>query len=368
MIYTSFQDLKLSTLGLGNMRLPVHSDQEGRPIDYDKAREIIDAAMAGGVNYYDTAYVYHGGESEVFLGQELVARYPRESFFIADKFPYFNDKDYKKVFAKQLERLGTDYIDFYLIHSVEDDTADAILSSGAIEYFHSLKEKGVIRYLGFSCHAGAEKTAQFASAYDWDFAQLQINYFDWAYRIAHAQYDAIRSRHIPLMVMEPVRGGRLATLSSDAVDILHASHPDWTMPRWAFDFVRSLDGVKVILSGMSTLEQVKENVEIFSRNEVLSSSDEAVLFRAAKAFKEQFAVPCTACRYCCDSCPAEINIPEILTIYNRYKTDGRNSAVNSLKEVDSKGKPADCLSCGICTSLCPQKIDVKRYMKELSAL
>lgn len=221
----SYKTITLSRLGMGNMRLPTEGDAPGAPIDYARASEMIDKLMKSGVNYYDTAYVYHSGESEKFLG-DTMKKYPRDSYCLATKYFIQADPDYKKVFEEQLARLQTDHIDFYLIHGIFDTTYQQYIDSGCIEYFAEQKRLGKIRYLGFSSHAKPEHLATFADYRDWDFAQIQLNYFDWFYGTAKAEYEELQKRNIPIMVMEPVRGGRLASLTPETEARLKAAHPD----------------------------------------------------------------------------------------------------------------------------------------------
>ena len=360
-----FQGISLSRLGMGNMRLPVTGSDPGSPIDYPKAQEIIDYAMAHGINYYDTAYVYHGGESEKFLGQAM-KQYPRSSYYLATKFSITANPDYKAVFEEQLSRLQMDYIDFYLIHCLTDATCQSYLDSGAIEYFQEQKKQGRIRYLGFSSHAGVEALRTFADSHRWDFAQLQINYFDWTYRQTREEYEILTERNIPVMVMEPVRGGRLASLTPETEALLKAAHPDWSIASWALRWVRNLPNVQVILSGMSNLEQIQDNIATFQDTKALSHEDEALLMEVCQKFHSQVVVPCTACRYCTETCPVQINIPEYLKAYNTGKVESWGEAVKEMANIESQGKPADCIACGACTGHCPQGIDVPALMKELA--
>lgn len=367
MITKTFRGMELPLLGMGNMRLPVQEAAAGMPIDAEKAQEMIDYAMAHGVNYYDTAYIYHNGESERFLGDALVSRYPRDSFYIATKYPIFVSTDYAAVFTEQLARLKTDYIDFYLIHAVSDRNCQPLLDSGAIEYFQEQKRQGHIKYLGFSCHASPENTAKFAGSHPWDFAQLQLNYFDWDFGIAKGQYDAIAKYNLPIIVMEPLHGGRLAALTNDTEALLREVHPDWTMAQWALRWLEQFDLVQVILSGMSTLEQMQQNVATLSQSRPLTNAEIQTLKRACAAFREQVQVPCTACRYCCEGCAAQIDIPAIIEVYNHYKIDGA-FALGGLEETGSAGAPADCIACGACSANCPQNIQISGIMQELAAL
>lgn len=364
MEYKKFHEISLSRLGMGNMRLPVQGDVDGAPIDRERAQQIIDFAMENGINYYDTAYVYHSGESESFLGEAL-KKYDRSSYYVATKFLMQAERDFKKVFETQLERLQTDYIDFYLIHAISDQTWEEYVSCGCIEYFLEQKKAGKIKYLGFSAHAKPENLEKFAAHHDWDFAQIQLNYFDWNYGTAKKEYEILEKKNIPVMVMEPVRGGRLAVLSSDAEEILKTAHPEWSIASWALRWVKSLPQVQLVLSGMSNLEQIKDNVRTFGSEGGFTKEDEEVLFKACDAFKNQVQVPCTACRYCCDGCPVKINIPAVLQKYNKYKTDGP-WVLKGYKTPETEGNPQDCVKCGACTAHCPQKIDIPVIMSEVS--
>ncbi|MBD5157152.1 MAG: 4Fe-4S dicluster domain-containing protein [Butyrivibrio sp.] len=366
MDYKSFQDISLSRLGMGNMRLPVQGDKAGAPIDRVRAQEIIDYAMENGINYFDSAYVYHGGESEKFLG-EAMKKYPRDTYYLATKFLLSTNPDYKAVFEEQLERLQTDRIDFYLLHAIFDGNCRSYLDSGCIKYFLEQKKAGRIRYLGFSSHAGVEALTKMADHHQWDFAQIQLNYFDWLYGDTAKEYKVLEERNIPIMVMEPVRGGRLAVLSGEAEKMLKAAHPDWSMASWALRWVKRLPQVQVILSGMSDMEQIRDNVRTFQEPEGLTDEDAQLLMRACEAFKKQVSVPCTACRYCCDGCPMKIDIPAYLDVYNSYRTDGP-WALNRMGSIESAGKPSDCIGCGACAGHCPQSIQIPEIMSELAEL
>ncbi len=358
------EKLTLSRLGMGNMRLPTIGEGRDAPIDEKAATEIIDYAFASGINYYDTAYVYHGGESEKFLGRALIDRYPREKFYIATKYNRrMSGADFAGAFEEQLRRLHTDYIDFYLLHAVNDDNADDYLQSGCIEYFEEQRKKGRIRYLGFSSHSSPEVLQKVASFYDWDFAQIQLNYLDWTLTRAKEQYEILTSHNIPVMVMEPIRGGRLASLNEKANAFLKEANPDWSVPSWALRWVQRLPNVQVVLSGMSSLSQIKDNVKTFSDPEEMTDAQAETLMKACEMFRNDIAIPCTACRYCVDGCPQQIDIPAALAVYNAYKLDG-NRALKDLKEP----LPTACIACGQCVSNCPQSIDIPTYLAELGKL
>lgn len=367
MEYKAFQNIKLSRLGMGNMRLPIVSGQPDSVIDKEKAQEIIDYAMGQGINYFDTAYVYHGGASEKFLGEALVDRYPRDSFYLATKYLIFASKDYKAVFEEQLERLHTDHVDFYLIHGINNQIAQEYIDSGAVDYFIEQKKAGRITYLGFSSHSSPETLEKFTIHHNWDFAQIQLNYFDWLFGSSKAEYEVLERHNIPIMVMEPVRGGRLANLTPETEQLLKEAHPEWSIPAWALRFVKNLPQVQVVLSGMSTLSQIQDNIATFSDEKVVTEEDNTLLLDVCRQFRDQIKVPCTACRYCCDTCPAKINIPEVLRVYNTYKLQG-GWALNQLKEIQTDGRPEDCVGCGACTKHCPQNIDIPAIMAELREL
>jgi hypothetical protein len=354
----NFCENEISMLGMGNMRLPTSEDDK---IDFDKAAEIIDMLYESGVNYYDTAYVYHGGESEVFVGAAL-KKYPRESFHVATKYNCRANPDYKAVFEEQLKRLDMDYIDYYLLHAIGDNTVDTYLTNGCVEFFREQKKLGRIRHLGFSFHASLETMRKMIDFGGWDFAQIQLNYFDWLFYDAKAQYEMLTEAGLPVIIMEPVRGGRLARLTDETEAQLKAVHSDWSIPSWAFRFLMRLDNVKVILSGMSNVEQAEDNIKTFSESAPLSDADTELLFKVCAEFKKQISAPCTACRYCTEGCPMEIDIPVMMDIYNKFKLNGRYAA-RAINEHEHSAK--DCISCGACTEQCPQSIDIPSIMEEL---
>lgn len=361
MNYKPFKNIRLSTLGMGAMRLPM-KDQDH--IDYEKAHEILDRAYADGINYYDTAYVYQGGDSERCLGQWM-QKYPRDSFYVATKFNVNATTDYEAVFEEQLQRLQTDHIDFYLIHCLQENNIDKYIDGGAVAYFQKQKALGRITYLGFSSHADPETLTRFVEHASWDFAQIQFNYYDWQNSATPQEYAILESHNIPIMVMEPVRGGRLAQLTPEVETMLKAAHPDWSMAAWALRFVQSFSQVQVILSGMSTMGQLEDNLATFSGESGLNEADMSLLMEAGKRFKRQIQVPCTECRYCTPECPVGINIPAYLKVYNDYKVNGE-WALHGLKKVESDGKPTDCVACGACTGQCPQNIAIPDIMADLA--
>lgn len=366
MEYREFKGTQVSRLGMGTMRLPRIGDKDGAPIDYDRAEAIIDLACESGVNYFDTAWPYHEGTSEEFVGKALVARHPSESFNLATKFNIRANPDFRYVFETQLERLQTDHIDFYLVHAVMDNSIDMYLESGCIEYLNEQREKGRIKHLGFSSHAAPANLKRFLDANDWEFVQIQLNYLDWKYSTTHEEHDIIAAAGLPIVVMEPVRGGRLATLTPRANAMLQEAHPDWSIASWAMRWVRTLPQVQTVLSGMTTLEQLKDNIATFSDDMTLSDDDLVLLETARDAFHDELIVPCTACRYCTETCPAGIDIPEVLRLYNKIKMGSQTSraAIEALEG----GHPGDCIGCGLCVGNCPQGIDTPSIMAELAEM
>ena len=365
MLYRPFKDIRLSALGLGNMRLPRKNPanpDEG--IDWPAAHAMMARAMEAGVNYYDTAYVYGDGDSERCLGEGM-KNFPRDSYYLATKFNCRATQDYRMVFETQLERLQTDYIDFYLLHCLQVDNVDFYTNGGAIEYFEEQRKVGRIKYLGFSTHAPVKVLEQFVKRHNWDFVQIQLNYFDWVYGKAKAEYQVLKNAGIPVMVMEPVRGGRLATLNEKAAALLKQTRPDWSIPAWALRFVRTLDNVCVTLSGMSDMAQLEDNIETFCDPHTLSESEEKTLFEALDIFQKDIFVPCTGCRYCTKTCPAGIDIPAWMTIYNDFKVRG-DWALKPENQPKNSASPKDCIGCGQCTSQCPQDIKVPEIMEELA--
>ena len=366
MKFKDYKNIQLSRLGMGNMRVPRVNNEPKGEIDYPAAKAMIDSAMANGINYYDTAYVYHEHTSEAFLGKAL-KDYPRDSYYVATKFYIRSNPDFKAVFEEQLNNLQTDYIDFYLIHCLVDDSYDEYVNSGCIEYFLEMQKEGKIKHLGFSSHASPEVLKKFAMHHDWDFVQIQLNYFDWKYGTAKEEYEILEALNIPVMVMEPIRGGRLSTLSEDATAILNAAHPEWTPSSWALRWVMSLPQVCVVLSGMTFPQHMEDNLKTANDFEPLTETEEATLMEALEAYHRYLSVPCTGCRYCCDDCPMQINIPEVLGIYNKFKVNGKGE-LKALKDIDTVNGPEACIGCGMCTHHCPQSIDIPTIMAEIAGL
>ena len=364
MIYKKYQDLSLSALGLGMMRLPVFDGDENR-IDEDAALEMVDFAMANGVNYYDTAWGYHGGNSELVAGKAL-SRYPRESYYLATKFPGYDLSNFGKtgeIFEKQLEKCQTGYFDFYLFHNVCEMNIEQYLdrSYGTFDYLIEQRRNGRIRHLGFSCHGDLDVMRRFLDAYgaNMEFCQLQINWFDWDFQNAKAKYELVQSMGIPVWVMEPLRGGKLAALGEEFMEKLRPLRPEESAAGWAFRFIQSLPGVKMTLSGMSDMEQLRQNLATYATDAPLSESERAALLGIAGEMAARTKVPCTGCRYCTSYCPMELDIPRLLELYNEHVfTGGGFLAPMALSALPADKQPSSCVGCGACAAVCPQGIDI----------
>lgn len=370
MVYKEYQDLKLSALGLGAMRLPVINGDDSQ-IDEKAAAEMVDYAMEQGINYYDTAWGYHGGNSELVMGRAL-SKYPRESFFLATKFPGYDLSNMDKVeeiFEKQLEKCQVEYFDFYMFHNVCEMNIDAYLDKkyGIYEYLLKQKENGRIKHLGFSAHGSIDVMKRFLDAYGekMEFCQIQLNWLDWSFQNAKGKVDLLNEHNIPVWVMEPLRGGRLASLTEDAQAQLKALRPDEDVPAWAFRFVQSVKGVTMILSGMSNFEQLKENIRTFETDKPLSEKEMETLFAIAKSMTE--GIPCTACRYCVSHCPKGLDIPELIKMYNEHTFSGGGFLVPmALMAVPEEKHPNACVGCRSCEAVCPQQIKISETMSDFT--
>lgn len=371
MVYKNFQNLQLSALGMGAMRLPI-IDGDDSKIDEAAVQEMIDYAMECGINYYDTAWGYHGGHSETAIGKAL-GRYPREKFCLADKFPGYdlaNMDKVKEIFEKQLEKCKVEYFDFYLFHNVCEMNIDAYLDKqyGILDFLLQQKKNGRIKHLGFSAHGSIETMKRFLDAYGshMEFCQIQLNFLDWTFQNAKEKAELLNAHHIPIWVMEPLRGGRLASLSETDTQKLAALRPDETAAAWAFRFLQSVPGVTMILSGMSNVLQLKENVQTFDHDKPLNDKENETLLGIADSMLSRI-LPCTACHYCTSHCPQGLDIPWLLKLYNEHCfTDGGFIAPMALKAVPKDKLPAACQHCRSCEAVCPQQIKISEAMSDFA--
>lgn len=361
MIYKDFQDLKLSALGMGCMRLPTIDGQDDA-INEQAVTEMVEYAFAHGINYFDTAWPYHKGHSEIVMGNVL-SKYPRDSYYLATKFPGSSTEYFENpaaIFEKQLEKCKTDYFDFYLFHNVSERSIDRFLNEeyGVCKYLVEQKKAGRIRHLGFSTHGSLTTMRRFLDAYSehLEFCQIQLNWLDWNLQNAQAKVELLKEYHLPVWVMEPVRGGRLVHLPEGDIQKLNALRPGVTTPEWAFRFLQSIDGVTMVLSGMSNMQQLQENITTFSDPKPLSKKEWDILMELSQDMIDRNAVPCTGCLYCVDHCPMSIPIPDVIKLYNAL-------AEGSTEKPGIPG-PADCIACGSCKPLCPQGIDIPKIMAD----
>ncbi len=372
MLYKEYKDLKLSALGMGAMRLPVLGSDDS-VIDEEAVNKMVAYAMEKGVNYYDTAWGYHSGQSELVMGRAL-KKYPRESFYLADKFPGYDLSNMDKVetiFEEQLKKCGVEYFDFYLFHNVCELNIDAYLDPqyGIYPYLMKQKESGRIRHLGFSAHGSCEVMKRFLEAYgkDMEFCQIQLNYIDWSFQEAKAKVEMLREYNIPVWVMEPLRGGKLASLSEEEEAKLKEMRPNETIPAWAFRFLQSIPGVTMILSGMSNMEQLEANIATFEEDKPLSSGEMETLLHIAQEMVQKIALPCTACRYCVSHCPQGLDIPSLLSLYNEHCfTGGGFIAPMALSSFPEDKRPDSCIGCRSCEAVCPQQIRISEAMADFA--
>ena len=368
MVYKNFQGLKLSMLGMGTMRLPVIGGNDA-DIDSAAVEKMVEYAMENGVNYYDTAWGYHDGNSETVIGKAL-SKYPRGSFYLATKFPGYdlaNMGKVEEIFEEQLKKCQVDYFDFYLVHNVCEMNIDAYLDPqyGTYDYLVKQKENGRIRHLGFSAHGSYDVMKRFLEAYGekMEFCQIQLNWLDWSFQDAKAKVELIREYNLPVWVMEPLRGGKLASLSGEDSAKLKLLRPDEDVPAWAFRFLQSIDDVTVILSGMSDMKQLQDNVRTFETEKKLNREEMDTLLGIAEEMLKQSNLPCTACRYCTSHCPKGLNIPSLLELYNEHSfTGGGFLAPMALMAVPQDKQPSACIGCRSCEAVCPQQIKISEAM------
>ena len=371
MVKKNFQDIELSALGMGTMRLPVF-DGDDSNIDEAKTAEMVSYAMKNGINYFDTAWGYHSGNSEIVMGKVLES-YPRGSFYLASKFPGYDLSNMDKVeeiFEKQLKKCRVDYFDFYLFHNVCEMNIDKYLDEkyGIYKYLTKQKENGRIRHLGFSIHGSYEILERFLKAYGdkMEFCQIQLNYIDWSFQNAKAKVELLNQRKIPIWVMEPLRGGKLAKLPEDAAEKLADMRPEEEIPAWAFRFLQSIEGVTMILSGMSDFKQVQDNIKTFGTEKPLSKKEMDTLLGIADGILSR-RLPCTACHYCTSHCPKGLDIPGLIKLYNEHNfTGGGFIAPMALMAVPEEKHPSACIGCRSCEAVCPQQIKISEAMSDFA--
>ena len=369
MIYKEFQGLQLSALGMGTIRLPLNSKDNG-DLNLSMVDQMVDAAIEQGVNYFDLGWDYHNFRAETVVSQSLL-RYPRDSYYLATKFPgYYPDKldKVEEIFEEQLRHCGVEYFDFYLLHNVCEGNIDAYLDPkyGIIDYLLKQKESGRIRHFGFSTHGEVENIGAFldAAGQHMEFCQIQLNWLDWTLQSAKEKYELLTQRNIPVWVMEPVRGGRLAILPNANERTLKELRPEDSIAKWSFRFLQSLPNVHMVLSGMSNMEQMQDNVATFNVHDPVTQKEFDLLLTIAEDLKAE--IPCTGCQYCCDGCPKGINIPGMLAMYNELRFAWNISDAQRLEFLKEGMDPAACIFCNSCVKACPQHIKVPEVMLDFS--
>ncbi|MBR4203066.1 MAG: aldo/keto reductase [Candidatus Methanomethylophilaceae archaeon] len=375
MYYNDYDGLKLSGIGFGAMRLPVINGNDA-DIDEAEAIRLVDKAYESGVNYFDTAWGYHGGNSEIVIGKAL-KKYPRDSFYLSTKFPGYDVSNFGKVeeiFEKQLEKCQVDYFDFYFMHNVTELNIEQYLDDDRYHTFSYLMEqrkKGRIKHLGFSCHGNLDTMKRFLDRYGkyMEFGMIQMNFLDYEFQDARVKADMLNERNIPIWVMEPLRGGMLTKLPEDGMKRLEELRPGVKPVEWAFRFEQSIPGVKMILSGMSQMDQMMENISIFDEKKPLDEKEIATLTDIAKGMVNGKIVPCTSCKYCVSHCPKGLDIPSFMWHYNETKfTGGGFISAMYIMSLPKDKVPSACIKCRKCEKVCPQTIKISEAIKELDSM
>ena len=368
MEYRNINDEKVSLLGMGCMRLPLVEGTD--EIDYEHTKKMVKYAIDNGITYFDTAYPYHNGKSELVIGK-ILKEYPRNSFKLASKMPSWDLKtidDAKRIFAEQLEKCQVEYFDFYLCHAMNIGYHELYKKLGVYEYLVSLKNEGKIKNLGFSFHDPAQNIIPIADELNWDFAQIQFNYLDYEMQDAKKQYEELTKRGISVVIMEPVRGGVLANVTPKAEALFKEKEPNMSVASWALRYVAHFPNNKVILSGMSNLEQLTDNINTFANYKPLTEEDLNIVNEAKKLILGNDFIPCTGCRYCMP-CPVGVNIPRIFALFNNY---GIHQDLNKFKEqmakLDVKELPTNCVKCGKCVKHCPQHIVIYEQLEKIAKI
>lgn len=360
---------KISRLAFGTMRLPTKEDGS---IDQEQVKQMTDYAMEHGVNYYDTAYPYHDGMSEIAIGKAL-AKYPRESYKLVTKFPghqFMKKYDCEGIFSEQLKKCGVDFFDFYLLHNIYENSLETYRNEeyGIVDYFVKQRELGRIKHLGFSTHA---RTGNLEEILDFlgdrvEFCQIQLNYVDWTLQDAAGKIKLLEKRGLPVMVMEPLRGGKLADLGEENNAKLKAVRPQESVASWTFRWLMNIPAVATVLSGMSSMDQMRDNIRTFSDGEPLDDKEWNMMLEVAQSLKK--GVPCTACRYCCSGCPAGLDIPMLLAGYNDLKFASALTVKMQMDGTPQEKWPDRCVGCGACAAVCPQHIDIPATLKEFNEM
>ncbi len=366
----------MKKLGFGLMRLPILDAADNKTIDIERTKAMVDRFMAEGFTYFDTAAPYHQGESECAFKVAVSSRYPRDSYILTDKLSLFKiDKaeDIPAFFDTQFEKLGVEYLDYYLLHAMSENSYQRAKEFGAFEFVAAKKAEGKIKHVGFSFHDSPEVLDKILTEHpEMEVVQLQINYLDWNDQGVRARecYTVARKHKKDIIIMEPIKGGALANVSPDAVSMFKSARPELSCAGWAVSFCASLEGVIMVLSGMSNEEQMEDNISYMKDFVPFSDEEVEISVKAGDIVRNDNAIACTTCRYCTDDCPQKIAIPDIFRIYNnfrRFQSSNLNGAKNGYKHVtENGGKASSCIECGLCESHCPQYLPIRALLKEIA--
>ncbi|MBE6487468.1 MAG: 4Fe-4S dicluster domain-containing protein [Methanosphaera stadtmanae] len=368
----------MKNFGFGMMRLPLLDENDFESIDFEEVNKMVDLFMENGYNYFDTAYPYHDGKSEEAVKKCVIERYPRESVIIANKLPIFlitKEEQLEQIFNQQLERCGVEYFDYYLMHNVSGFSEKGFIDVDSFSFAKQKKEEGKIKKLGLSTHANAEYLDNVLSQHpEMEFVQLQINYLDWENEGVESRkcVEIANKYDLPILIMEPLKGGFLVDIPEEAEKIMKDYNPDNSIVSWALRYVASIENVMMVLTGSSTLDQAKQNIEIMNNFQKLNEEEYKIIDQVVDIINSNITVACTKCNYCVSSCPVGINIPKLFTLYNNEKIEDNdqftavgNMYVNIAKS-DSK-IASDCIKCGACIKECPQHIDIPTVMDDVKA-